>query len=227
MSVAEKRSDEGRDLANRLGSQRNGIDMFWKLNSIGAGDYKRLACEVESRNVEKRINMSEEECLLIPIGSTEDVARSSQKVIQRELMAADGTRYSLREESSPTRYSLQSGDMPFFNDNGDIITFDNTDITGEDYDAVELRSPMPTAPRTTEDVIKAHLSARHNAAKERIRRESRVLRDAVRKQYREEQVRRREGVETMRTNAAKVDYIVGAPIETLPLLSTYHYVSCS
>lgn len=116
---------------------------------------------------------------------------------------------------APTRYSLQSGDMPFFNDNGDIITFDNTDITGEDYDAVELRSPMPTTPRTTEEVIKAHLSARHNAAKERIRRESRVLRDAVRKQYREEQVRRREGVETMRTNAAKVDYIIGAPIETL------------
>jgi hypothetical protein len=42
-----------------------------------------------------------------------------------------------------------------------------------------------------------------------------VLRDAVRKQYREEQVRRREGVESMRTNAAKVDYIIGAPIETL------------
>lgn len=189
--------------------------------------YRRLAGEVEARNVQARMNMSEEERLLIPIGSTEDVARSSQNVIQRELMAADGTRYSLREESAPTRYSLQSGDMPFFNDNGDIITFDNTDITGEDYDAVELRSPMPTTPRTTKDVIKAHLSARHNAAKERIRRESRVLRDAVRKQYREEQVRRREGVETMRTNAAKVDYIIGAPIETLPLLSTYHYVGCS
>lgn len=89
--------------------------------------YRRLACEVEARNVQARMNMSEEERLLIPIGSTEDVARSSQNVIYRELEAEDGTRYSLREESSPTRYSLQSGDMPFFNDNGDIITFDNTD----------------------------------------------------------------------------------------------------
>jgi hypothetical protein len=184
--------------------------------------YRRLAGEVEARNVQARMNMSEEERLLIPIGSTEDVARSSQNVIQRELMAADGTRYSLREESAPTRYSLQSGDMPFFNDNGDIITFDNTDITGEDYDAVELRSPMPTTPRTTKDVIKAHLSARHNAAKERIRRESRVLRDAVRKQYREEQVRRREGVNSRRTMAAKVDYIVGAPLETLPYEAQVH-----
>ena len=38
-----------------------------------------------------------------------------------------GSKYngdSRRDILTPTRYSLQSGDMPFFNDNGDIITFD-------------------------------------------------------------------------------------------------------
>ena len=171
--------------------------------------YRRLAGEVEARNVQARMNMSEEERLLIPIGSTEDVARSSQNVIQRELMEADGTRYSLREESAPTRYSLQSGDMPFFNDNGDIITFDNTDITGEDYDAVELRSPMPTTPRTTEDVIKAHLSARHNAAEELFANQniSVPLRDSyveiIVNELQNEYRSRKEGEDSTGANSAK------------------------
>ena len=86
MSLSERRSEEGRDLANRLGQERKGLDMFWKANSIGAKGYRRLAGEVEARNVEKRANMTMAERLASLAEETEDVAREDQ-IILREGVA--------------------------------------------------------------------------------------------------------------------------------------------
>jgi hypothetical protein len=175
--------------------------------------YRRLAGEVEARNVQARMNMSEEERLLIPIGSTEDVARSSQNVIQRELMAADGTRYSLREESAPTRYSLHNEDVPFYTESGDRIIFDDVTELEE-----ERREFIKSAHHTPEDVVRSYAQARHFMERDRIRKEADRAIERIRKEYIDEDERRKVGVANQRTNVGKVDFILhDVNRETMPI----------
>jgi hypothetical protein len=116
MSVEEQRTTEGRDLVNRLGSQRKSIDMFWKLNSIGASGYKRLAGEVEARNVEKRAGMPMAERLATLVEETEDVAREDQ-ILLRESVMQGQPKYSMQT------INALSDALSDYNTNGDIVAF--------------------------------------------------------------------------------------------------------
>lgn len=73
-----------------------------KLEGSEYEAYRRLAGEVEARNVQKRMGMSEDERLNTMLEATEDVARKDQEVLFREAgVDADaqeaGYRYSIEE----------------------------------------------------------------------------------------------------------------------------------
>lgn len=73
-----------------------------KLDGSEYEAYRRLAGEVEARNVQKRMGMSEDERLNTMLQATEDVARKDQEVLFREVgVDADaqeaGYRYSIEE----------------------------------------------------------------------------------------------------------------------------------
>ena len=103
------------------------------------------------------------------------------------------------------QYSLNT-DMPFFEDNGDIVIFD---------DIIE-DSGREHTPRITEETLRTYIDGRHYATTQRIRKEANDMKSVARLRLLEEQRRRKEGIASQRTNVGKIDYILGdTPREAL------------
>ena len=177
--------------------------------------YSRLAGEVESRNVQKRMRMTEAQRLETLLSATEDVARKDQEMLFDEYNASAAIADNDMEVTSAPRYSINSSDIPFFNDeNGEVIYFDNTDVA---QDFVEDDVPRQVVRRdVTEEVVRAYLKGKYLTRKERIRKEARQQIAVARQLYKEADIRRREGIASQRSNAGKVEYILGdTPYESL------------
>jgi hypothetical protein len=110
MSEADKRYSEVDDQIKPLQDER--IELEQQLNdlmrntdtSLGIEGYKRLAGEVEARNVERRRNMSLGERRNSPAWLTEDVARKDQIFIEDALdnsSESSESRVSFRKVSDP------------------------------------------------------------------------------------------------------------------------------
>ena len=115
-SIAKELETEGKQLAEEFRNVRS-INVIrkghllyqiarkaWdtvKEDARASEAYRKLAGEVEARNVQKRHSMSEDERLRTLLSATEDVARKDQEVIFRENGAASvDTRYSINEDMS-------------------------------------------------------------------------------------------------------------------------------
>ena len=168
---------------------KEGFERGTNLDKVGSIDeYNRHAGEVEARNVQTRLLYTPEQRRATIAAATEDVAREDQ-IMLRKGVAEDGA----------ARQSLY--DAPFFNDEGgEVIYFEDDEM---ELPAIEVR------PRTTEGMIKIYMDKRHLAAKEKIRKETRDIIAVTRKLYKERDAERRKTIHTLRTNAAKIDFILG------------------
>lgn len=168
---------------------KEGFERGTNLEKVGSIDeYNRHAGEVEARNVQTRLLYTPEQRRATIAAATEDVAREDQ-IMLRKGVAEDGA----------ARQSLY--DAPFFNDEGgEVIYFEDDEM---ELPAIEVR------PRTTEGMIKIYMDKRHLAAKEKIRKETRDIIAVTRKLYKERDAERRKTIHTLRTNAAKIDFILG------------------
>ena len=155
------RSDRGMAYAVYTRSQaeraKNRVTAYIRRNKIGKEGYKRLAGEVESRNVETRSRMSDSEKQNSLLASTEDVAREDQIFImnaiegeessvrfrftprseeQREKLFADAkAKYGVTKNFNAAGYMLPDGSLLDFseaNDGGDpnSRSLDHRDIEG-------------------------------------------------------------------------------------------------
>ena len=175
-----------------------------KLEGSEYEAYRRLAGEVEARNVQKRMGMSEEERLETMLEATEDVARKDQEIIFREAgVAADaqeGTRYMLPD---PDPSEVFYDEMPIFDEQGNEIDFNS--LTPEE------------AKEILDGKVRQMLEAEYEHNVSTIRKEAEEARQAVKEVYRAEKEKRRKGEKAARTNAARIDEIFGdTPFESLP-----------
>ena len=168
---------------------KEGFERGTNLEKAGSIDeYNRHAGEVEARNVQTRLLYTPEQRRATLATATEDVAREDQIMLRKGLA-----------ENGAARQSLY--DAPFFNDeDGEVIYFEDDEI---ELPAIEVR------PRTTEGMIKVYMLNRHLAAKEKIRKETRDIIAVTRKLYKERDAERRKTIHLLRTNAAKIDHILG------------------
>ena len=103
MSYTEKALGEGVRLKERILENRKEYNALASKYRFGMDGYTRAAGEVEARNTEKRIGMTEEERKASLASETEDVAREDQILLgvdnadgeQRFLRTADGEVYGL------------------------------------------------------------------------------------------------------------------------------------
>gem|GEM_PF-795380 len=103
MSYTEKALGEGVRLKERILENRKEYNALASKYRFGMDGYTRAAGEVEARNTEKRIGMTEEERRASLASETEDVAREDQILLgvdnadgeQRFLRTADGEVYGL------------------------------------------------------------------------------------------------------------------------------------
>ena len=103
MSYTEKALGEGVRLKERILENRKEYNALASKYRFGMDGYTRAAGEVEARNTEKRIGMTEEERRASLASETEDVAREDQILLgvdnadgeQRFLRTADGKVYGL------------------------------------------------------------------------------------------------------------------------------------
>ena len=103
MSYTEKALGEGVRLKERILENRKEYNALASKYRFGIDGYTRAAGEVEARNTEKRIGMTEEERRASLASETEDVAREDQILLgvdnadgeQRFLRTADGEVYGL------------------------------------------------------------------------------------------------------------------------------------
>ena len=84
-------------------------------NEDALNEYRRLAGEVESRNVQSRMNMTPEERLNTLLSETEDVAREDQIVLM------DGLGVSNLEEQIPETIAVNGVEKPTRNSKGQFI----------------------------------------------------------------------------------------------------------
>ena len=89
LSAEERRTDFGRELRDSILRERKAIKRLMKQQQIGTDGYKRVAGEVEARNVDRRRNMSMGERLASLASETEDVARKDQIFIFNALADAN------------------------------------------------------------------------------------------------------------------------------------------
>ena len=80
-------SNNGRSLRRTLEDKRHAIDVWMRQHRIGKEGYRRLAGEVEARNVERRSNLTMMERLESLAEETEDVARKDQIFIYNALQS--------------------------------------------------------------------------------------------------------------------------------------------
>jgi hypothetical protein len=103
------RSGKGEHLLRRLYIATKALGKMLQINYLNAKKdvieydayqrYRKLAGEVEARNVQARHAMSRHERAWTPIGETEDVARESQEFVYRTAQSSsDAPRYSVRRE---------------------------------------------------------------------------------------------------------------------------------
>ena len=103
------RSSKGEHLLRRLYIATKALGKMLQINYLNAKKdiieydayqrYRKLAGEVEARNVQARHAMSRHERAWTPIGETEDVARESQEFVYRTAQSSsDAPRYSVRRE---------------------------------------------------------------------------------------------------------------------------------
>lgn len=103
------RSGKGEHLLRRLYIATKALGKMLQINYLNAKKdvieydayqrYRKLAGEVEARNVQARHAMSRHERAWTPIGETEDVARESQEFVYRTAASSsDVPRYSVRRE---------------------------------------------------------------------------------------------------------------------------------
>ena len=103
------RSSKGEHLLRRLYIATKALGKMLQINYLNAKKdiieydayerYRKLAGEVEARNVQTRHAMSRHERAWTPIGETEDVARESQEFVYRTAQSSsDAPRYSVRRE---------------------------------------------------------------------------------------------------------------------------------
>lgn len=85
------------------------------ISSMKADNYHRLAGEVESRNVQTRMNMTPEERLNTLLSETEDVAREDQIVLM------DGLGVSNLENQIPETITVNGVERPTRNSKGQFI----------------------------------------------------------------------------------------------------------
>ena len=83
----ERMSNDGRSLRRTLENKRHAIDVWMRQHRIGKEGYRRLAGEVEARNVERRSNLTMMERLESLVEDTEDVARKDQIFIYNALQS--------------------------------------------------------------------------------------------------------------------------------------------
>lgn len=116
-------------------------------------------------------------------------------------------------EREDIRYSLRNDDMPFFDDGGDVVIFDDLEDAPAEY-----ISSAEGKPRITEETLSTFIEGRHHEANMRIRKETDDMKKAVKARYLDEKRKRLYGIANARTNSGKVAVILGDnAVETLSL----------
>lgn len=102
----ERMSNDGRSLRRTLENKRHAIDVWMRQHRIGKEGYRRLAGEVEARNVERRSNLTMMERLESLVEDTEDVARKDQIFIYNALanneVVDEDARFHLKDKVDDT-----------------------------------------------------------------------------------------------------------------------------
>ena len=93
--------DEMNVLDAEIDRVKTKMDSMISMHSVGKAGYKKLAGEVESRNVEGRIMMPEEQRRNTLLASTEDVAREDQIFIN----------YAFEQAESAVRFSVRTDEQ--------------------------------------------------------------------------------------------------------------------
>lgn len=89
MPVEERRTPAGARLRVQIEEGKRRYSKYVKSSQLGYEGYKKLAGEVEARNVAKRLGMTPEERRNTLAAETEDVARKDQIILQRGLEVAE------------------------------------------------------------------------------------------------------------------------------------------
>lgn len=113
LSPEERRTDFGRELRDSILRERKTIKRLMKQQQLGSDGYKRVAGEVEARNVSARRNLSMAERLASLAEETEDVARKDQIFIFDALAGEGEARFRVaKKETAPETESSQDENQP-------------------------------------------------------------------------------------------------------------------
>lgn len=193
--------------------------------------YRRLAGEVESRNVQKRMGMTEEQRLNTLLSATEDVARDAQRMLFYEAKGgADDARYStihdmteedayqasLLEEAMRMEREATSNGMDIAQEIADRTGWVRlADGTWKYYGAGKLEI---TDKASAERAAFRWLESKKAIKKARVRRMFYALIRESKKAIAEIEKNQEDEYKKQRRNVDKVEYILqGQPVESLPI----------
>ena len=124
--------------------------------------------------------------------------RNGVSIVYTENGAIEDVRtYKDGVETNEPLFSLP--DMPFFEDNGDVVIFDDL----EEEDKRERK------PRVTSETLRTYIDGRHYAATQRIRKEASDAKAVARLRLQEERRKRSDKLLSQRSNVGKVNFILG------------------